>query len=181
MPRVTEDGTTAVIVVDFQNEWSIPESPFYIGRVSLAAEKNRTLVHEALQRDLPVFYAKRYMEDRRDDAFNAYQERSDLHEKLPRNAAIDIVEHTGWDPFYETLLDDLLVQQGVSHVVISGLAINAGVRSCLESAYDRDYNITLMEDGCSAESHEVMQNTIDDIQRYREIFVDILQNYRNFL
>jgi len=180
MDGMTRDGTTGVIIVDFQKEWSIPDSPFYIGRTSLAANKCRTLVHEARQRDLPVIYTQRLM-DRKDDVFSSYDERSDLHEKLPSDPEIQRIEHEGWDPFHRTRLEDLLIQESIGHVVIAGLAANAGVRSCVESAYDRDFTVTLMEDGCSAESHEVMQYTLDDLQMYRDIFIDILTNYRSFL
>ncbi len=180
MAGMTREGITGVIVVDFQKEWSLSDSPFYIGRTSLAANKCRTLVHEALQRDLPVIYTRRTM-DRRDDAFSSYEERSDYHEKLPSDPEIREIEHDGWDPFYQTMLEDILVQEGVGHVVIAGLAINVGVRSCVESAHDREFKVTLMEDGCSAESHDVMQYTLDDLQMYRDIFIDILKNYRNFL
>ncbi|MDY6771069.1 MAG: isochorismatase family protein [Candidatus Nanohaloarchaea archaeon] len=175
------EGRTGVIIVDFQKEWSLVDSPFNIGRTSLAADKCRTLVHEALQRDLPVFYTQKFIEDHQEKAFSPYETRSDMHDELPSDPEIEVIDHYSWDPFYQTMLEDMLIRNEVEHVVVAGLAVNAGVRECVSSAYDRDFTVTLMEDGCSAESHEVMQYTLEDLQRYRDIFIDVLQNFRSFL
>jgi len=172
---------TAVIIVDFQNEWSREESPFYLGRATLAAEKTRTLVHEAHQRKLPLFYTKIYLEEHFENAFSPVQDRSNIHEKLPKLDVINVIEHYGWDPFFETTLDKALAEAGVEHLVIGGLAINAGVRSCVESAVDRNFEVTLVEDCCSAKDSETMQFTIEDLQMYRDIRVEVLRNFEDFL
>lgn len=175
-------GQTAVVIVDMQEEWRLEPSPFNLGRISLTTKKARTLAHEAMQRDLPVIYTKRYFEDHPQDAFDYYDDRSDLIEALPNKDHVDIVDHYSWNPFIESRLLDLLLQAGnIDHVVVAGLTVDAGVRSAAEHAYDLDFDVTIVEDCCHAVSSDRMQATLDVIQDYRDIRIDFLKAFRSFL
>ena len=166
-------GNSAVIIVDFQKEWSMEDSPFYIGRTSIAAKKCSTLIHESFKNSSPVAYTLRYM-DRTDDAFSKYKPRSNMVKKL-RDERIEQFSRKSWDPFLETYLDDFLFDKGVEHVYIGGIAVNAGVRECAESAYNRDIDVTVVKDCCLAETSEEMQFTLKDLQKYRDIEIRTLR------
>lgn len=178
---MARDGKTAVIIVDFQNEWEIENSLFHLGRTSLAAKKCRTLVHEALKRDLPVFYTKRYMELFEGEEFSPYEERSELHEKLPRDDRITVIERNSWNPFYNTELEQMLDKADIEHVVIGGLPINGGVRTTAEMAYDMGFDVTVVEDCCTAKDSETLEFTVKDLTQYRSIWIEILKDYDKFL
>ncbi|MDY6778509.1 MAG: isochorismatase family cysteine hydrolase [Candidatus Nanohaloarchaea archaeon] len=174
-------GVSAVVIVDFQNEWQLDTSPFSLGTISLTATKCKTLVHEAFERNLPVIYTRHLLEDHPDDAFSPFEERSEIYEELPQDQRITLIEKHNWNPFAGTDLDQILQQNQVDHVVVGGLAVNAGVRSCAEFAWDLGYDVTLVEDCSLAESSRIMQQTLDDLQMYRNIEVEILKDFDQFL
>lgn len=173
---------TAVVIVDMQEEWRMEPSPFHLGRISLTTKKARTLAHEAFQRDIPVIYTKRFMDDHPEDAFEYYDERSNLIDSMPGQDRAEIVDHQSWNPFIESrLLDALINPEPVEHVVVAGLTIDAGVRSAAEHAYDLDFDVTVVEDCSHAVSSERMQTTLETIQDYRDINIALLKDFRSFL
>ncbi|MDY6789279.1 MAG: isochorismatase family cysteine hydrolase [Candidatus Nanohaloarchaea archaeon] len=181
------DGNTALILVDFQKEWFLEDSEFYLGDMDIKVDKVTTLVHEALKEGHNVIYTKRYIDRHPYEAFPPYQpssdtfeSRSDIHEEIPVDRGT-VVEHYGWDPFYQTDLENILVNNQVSHLVIAGLAINAGVRSCIESAFDRGFDITVVKDCCAGEKDEDVKFTLEDLQKYREFEVKMLHDFEEFI
>jgi nicotinamidase-related amidase len=178
---MAEDGTTAIIIVDFQKEWGLEDSIYHLGRISLAAKKCRTLVHEALKRNQPVFYTKRYMEMFEGEEFSPYEDRSDLHDQLPDDDRVDVIERDQWNPFYNTQLEQRLDSHNVDHVVIGGLPINGGVRTTAEMAFDMGFDVTIVEDCTTAKTSDTYDFTVQDITQYRSIWLDILKDYDEFL
>ncbi|MCJ7450840.1 MAG: cysteine hydrolase [Candidatus Nanohaloarchaeota archaeon QJJ-9] len=174
------DQDSAVVIVDFQKEWTLKDSPYYLGRTSLVQNKCRTLVHEAVKNKFPIIYTKRYMEGE-SNIFSEFKERSDLIEKLPKKDKVEKIEHFAWDPFYQTDLGNILYDLGVDQIIVGGVAVNAGVRDMVEGAYDRGWDVTLVKDCTYAEESEDLEQTSKDIQKYRDVFVEVLKDHERFM
>lgn len=171
----------AVVVVDFQKEWSMKRSPYHIGRTSLAAEKTRMLVHEADQRDIPVIFTRKIIEYSDENAFSPYEERSDLVEKMPVEEHMSVIEHEGWNPFFQTGLHNELQDTATDSVIIAGVPVNIGVRRFIESADDLDFDLLLVEDCSMAKDSETFRFTIEDLQTHVDLATDIVKNFQNWL
>lgn len=166
-------SNSALIIVDFQKEWSIEKSEFYIGRTSIAAKKCSTLVHEAQKNSSPVVFTLRYM-DRPDNAFSKFETRSDLVDRL-KDEEGEKFTRENWNPFLDTYLDDFLFERGIEHVYVAGVPVNAGVRETVTSAFDRNYDVTVVKDCSLAETSREMQFTLEDIKKYRDIEITTLR------
>jgi nicotinamidase-related amidase len=62
-----------------------------------------------------------------------------------------------WNAFYDTKLDDALKQQGVTNIVLCGIATSIGVEGTARAAYERGYNLTFAQDAMTdmhAAAHE---------------------------
>ncbi|GEA52758.1 hydrolase [Vibrio inusitatus NBRC 102082] len=51
-----------------------------------------------------------------------------------------------WGAFTNTVLDEQLKQQGITHVYLTGIATSVGVESTARQAFELDYNVVIVED-----------------------------------
>jgi nicotinamidase-related amidase len=75
---------------------------------------------------------------------------------------IKITKRT-WGAFHDTELDAKLKEQGVTQVVICGVATSAGVESTARSAHEHGYNVVLAADAMTDMSAEAHENSLERI------------------
>ncbi len=68
-----------------------------------------------------------------------------------------------WGAFHGTSLDDYLRAEGVTQIVLAGVATSIGVESTARSAYDLGYNVTLVLDAMTDLSPDAHRHTIENI------------------
>lgn len=74
---------------------------------------------------------------------------ADLIPELDAQPSDHRVTKTTWGAFENTDLDDYLKAQGVTQVVMCGIATSIGVESTARVAYERGYNVVLVPDAMS--------------------------------
>ncbi|MDR2190150.1 MAG: isochorismatase family protein [Candidatus Peribacteria bacterium] len=67
--------------------------------------------------------------------------------------------------FYQTELEKELL--GISNVVVVGIPTNLCVRMFVEEAYDRGFNLVLIEDICQTYNDKLQDFTLDDLNETR--------------
>lgn len=80
------------------------------------------------------------------------------------NALVDVlqpadlvVEKVAYSAFYMSRLDWALGRAGIKHLMVCGIVTNGGVASTARDAHVRDFDVTILSDGCAAfspEAHE---------------------------
>jgi nicotinamidase-related amidase len=82
---------------------------------------------------------------------------SDLVDNLQAPGDL-VVFKRQWGAFTGTPLDQQLRRRGIRTIVLAGIATNFGVESTARHAWELDYDVVVVEDGCttmSAELHEM--------------------------
>jgi nicotinamidase-related amidase len=74
-----------------------------------------------------------------------------------------LVTKRTWGAFTGTDLNDYLNAQGVTQVVICGIATSAGVESTARHAHENGYNVTLATDAMTDRSVEVHDHVITNV------------------
>ena len=159
MPVTSLDPMTALIVVDLQK--GIINSPF-IHPVAGVIERTRALLNAFRQHDLPVVLVNvagvapgRTEQPRR---FSTLPEGfSDLIPELDRQAGDIVVTKRTWGAFTSTDLEAQLKANGVTQVVVTGIATGTGVEATARQAYEQGFNVTLALDAMTdvrPEAHE---------------------------
>ncbi len=159
MPVTTLDPKAALIVVDLQK--GIINSAF-IHPVAGVIERTCALLHAFRRRDLPVVLVNvagvapgRTEQPRR---FSTLPEGfSDLIPELDRQAGDIVVTKRTWGAFASTDLEAQLKANGVTQVVVTGVATGTGVEATARQAYERGFNVTLALDAMTdvrPEAHE---------------------------
>jgi nicotinamidase-related amidase len=74
-----------------------------------------------------------------------------------------IVQKRNWGAFYGTDLDLQLRRRGIKTIILAGIATNFGVESTARDAWERNYNVVIVEDACTTNSAELHRLAIEFI------------------
>jgi nicotinamidase-related amidase len=92
------------------------------------------------------------------------------HQVVDELAPSDLpVEKVGYDAFYATRLEWILRKVGIRRLLVSGIVTNGGVSSTVRGAHVREFQVTVLEDGCAAFSQELHDTAIAALRPVAEI------------
>jgi nicotinamidase-related amidase len=74
------------------------------------------------------------------------------------------VEKIAYSAFYMTRLEWILRKAAIEHVYVGGIVTNGGVASTVRDAHVREFEITVLEDGCAAFSAEIHRAAIEGLR-----------------
>lgn len=83
------------------------------------------------------------------------------HRLVDRLAPADIsIEKVAYSAFYMTRLEWVLRKCEIRKLIVCGIVTNGGVASTVRDAHVRDFDVTVLSDGCAAFSPDVHQTAI---------------------
>ena len=89
-------------------------------------------------------------------------------EIAPEDGDFDIVKHRV-GPFYGTHLEPILRANQIRRIYISGVSTNGVVNLGTREGHDRDFEMVVLEDCCSAASQQEHEEVIRHLSRYATI------------
>jgi len=155
----------ALVLVDFQNEWINPESDYFVGDISKVISKVNSLIEFCRKKDYKIIFT-RHIEEGSADAFAKGSKSTEIIPKITRQRHDILITKNKISPFYKTTLEKEL--RGIKHLVVAGILTNLCVRSLVEEAYDRDFEITVIKDCCVAMDKKTQEFTFKDLKNTRE-------------
>jgi len=75
-----------------------------------------------------------------------------------------IVEKLAYSAFYMTRLEWILRKMEIKQICVGGIVTNGGVASTVRDAHVREFELTVLEDGCAAFSPEVHRAAIEGLR-----------------
>ncbi len=83
------------------------------------------------------------------------------HSLVDRLAPADLsIEKVAYSAFYMTRLEWLLRKCDIRKLIVCGIVTNGGVASTVRDAHVRDFDVTVLSDGCAAFSPDVHETAI---------------------
>ncbi|WP_185969865.1 cysteine hydrolase [Rhizobium straminoryzae] len=83
------------------------------------------------------------------------------HRLVDRLAPADIsIEKVAYSAFYMTRLEWVLRKCEIRKLIVCGIVTNGGVASTVRDAHVRDFDVTVLSDGCAAFSPDVHETAI---------------------
>ena len=79
------------------------------------------------------------------------------------------IEKVAYSAFYQSRLEFALRRAGVTTVIAGGIVTNGGVASTLRDSHVRDFQNVLLSDGCAAFSEAAHQAAITDLATVAEL------------
>ena len=87
------------------------------------------------------------------------------HQVVDALAPSDLpVEKVGYDAFYATRLEWLLRKVGIRKLLVAGIVTNGGVASTVRGAHVREFEVTVLEDGCAAFTDALHRTAIEGLR-----------------
>ena len=74
------------------------------------------------------------------------------------------VEKVAYSAFYMSRLEWVLRRCGITRLLACGIVTNGGVASTVREAHVRDFDVTVLEDGCAAFTEAVHRTAIDALR-----------------
>ena len=145
---------TALLIIDMLNDFL---DRWDDGERAGLVERTNELVAIARERGIPIIWVRQEFKADLSDAFPEMRAKSihaviegtpgcQLDARLDRRDADHMIVKKRYSPFFETSLEDLLRQQGVSRLIIAGINTHACVRMAVIDAYQRDLQVAIASD-----------------------------------
>lgn len=154
-----------LILIDFQNEWIDSQSDCYVGEIPDTIEKVNKLLNFCRNRNYKIIFT-RHIEKGSEGEFKENSSNVQIINSIKKDSRDIIIEKNKISPFYKTDLEKEL--KGVEEVVVCGILTNLCVRSFVQDAYDRDFNLTVIKDCCVALDIEIQNFTFKDLKETRD-------------
>jgi ureidoacrylate peracid hydrolase len=79
------------------------------------------------------------------------------------------VEKLGYDAFWNTRLEWVLRRAGITRLLVSGIVTNGGVASTVRGAHVREFEVTLLEDGCAAFTPQIHDAAVEGLRPVADV------------
>ncbi len=102
------------------------------------------------------------------------------HQLVDELAPADVaVEKVAYSAFHMSRLEWVLRKCGVEHAYFTGIVTNGGVASTVRDAHVREFDCTVIEDGCAAFSDDVHRAAIEGLRPVARIttIADVLKSF----
>jgi len=80
-----------------------------------------------------------------------------------------VVEKIAYSAFHMSRLEWVLRKSGIEHLYFTGIVTNGGVASTVRDAHVREFDSTVIEDGCAAFSDDVHRAAIEGLRPVAKI------------
>ncbi|MFW0889712.1 UNVERIFIED_CONTAM: cysteine hydrolase [Pseudomonas sp. JL1] len=136
-------GKTALLVIDFQNEYFTGKMPIPDGAAALA--NTRELIDFADDHHMPVFHIQ-HVAPAGSAVFAEGGETVKFHPNMQPRAQDVVLQKTTVSVFGSTDLDKRLKSAGIENLIISGLMTHACVAGAARDAAPLGYNVLVASD-----------------------------------
>jgi len=155
----------ALILVDFEKEWTDKSSDYFVGDISDLIEKTNKLIDYCRKNNYKIIFTT-HIEKDSEGEFVENSENVEIIDEINKQNSDVLIKKNKISPFFKTDLEKHL--EGIDEIVICGILTNLCVRSLAQDAYDRDFKITIIKDCCRAFDEETHNFTIKDLKATRE-------------
>lgn len=165
MNELNLNTNKALILVDYQKEWTDESSDYFVGDILEVVNRTNKLIDFCRKQGYKIIFI-RHIEKESNKVFAKNSKNVELIDKLHKESSDCLITKYKISPFYETDLEKQL--EGFKEIVVSGILSNLCVRSLIHDAYDRDFKIKVIKDCCVSFDTETQNFTFKDIKATRE-------------
>ena len=153
---------TALVLIGLQELRREKESDYYLRNMEPLIERAAYLIQYAREMGYKILFIKH---QEKEWAFSPDNALSNTIEDLQPREEDTVISKYKISSFYQTNLEETL--QGIKNIVVAGIPTNLCVRMFVEEAYDRGFNLVLIEDICQTYNDKLQDFTLNDLNESR--------------
>lgn len=153
---------TALVLIWLQELWREKKSDYYLRGMDTLVERAAYLIQYAREMEYKIIFIKH---QETEWTFSPENGLSAIIEDLHPQETDTVISKYKISSFYETSLTEEL--KGIKNIVVTGIPTNLCVRMFVEEAYDRGFNLVLIEDICQTYNDKLQDFTLDDLNESR--------------
>lgn len=172
---------SALIVVDMQIDFLYPQGEQAIWGGQAIIPQVKQLINHYRQNNLPIIFTRQCYKNAGSDGgatgrwWGLTKDSTFLKDGLPNAEIISdlqpikeehVISKHRYSAFYSTNLEQLLKENGVTDLVIAGVASNCCCAATAHDGFFRDFNIFFTADGTGGSDEQAHEATLLDIARY---------------
>lgn len=141
-----------LLVIDVQNDY-FPEGKLPLWNTDVTLNNIVATVRTAREKQIPVIFVQQFTDPKIAAMFNEGTEGAEIHPRL-RDAAPDahIIVKSYADSFYQTNLEGLLSELGVTQLLVCGMMTQNCVTHTAISKSAEKYEVFIVSDCCTTVS-----------------------------
>ncbi|MCR5413093.1 MAG: cysteine hydrolase [Patescibacteria group bacterium] len=155
-------SNTALVLIGLQELRRDRKSDYYLRNMEPLIERTLYLIDYAREMGYKIIFI-RHLE--KEGEFSKDSELSQIISDFEIQETDTIIEKYTISSFLHTNLEQEL--EGIENLVVAGMPTNLCVRMFVEEAYDRAFNIALIEDLCQTYNDKLQDFTLDDLNESR--------------
>ncbi|CAB3762203.1 cysteine hydrolase family protein [Paraburkholderia humisilvae] len=174
-PQAIDPAKTALLVIDFQNEYFDGKLPIPDGKQALA--NTRRLIERADADGIAVFHVQ-HVTPAGSPIFAEDSATSQIHADIQPAAHHQLVQKTSVSVFPTTDLNERLRKKGIDTLIIAGLMTHACVAGAARDAAPLGYNVIVADDACATRDLDLGDHdTVTNKALHRAALVSIADTF----
>ena len=153
---------TALVLIGLQELWRDKNSDYRLRNMDPLIDRACYLIQYAREMGYKIIFIRH---TEKEWPFSDKDPLSQIIEDLCPQPEDIIIKKTKISSFYKTKLEEEL--QWIKNIVFAWIPTNLCVRMFAEEAYDREYNLALIEDICETYNDKLQDFTLDDLNESR--------------
>jgi len=153
---------TALVLIGLQELRRDKKSDYYLRNMDWLIERACYLIQYAREMNYKIIFI-RHIE--KEWPFSDKDSLSEIIEDLCVQPEDVVIKKRKISCFYKTNLEEELAW--IKNIVVAWIPTNLCVRMFVEEAYDREYNLALIEDICQTFDDKLQDFTLDDLNESR--------------
>lgn len=149
-----------LILVDFQKEWTNKNSDDYIGDLSVLVKNTNKLIDICRKGGYKIIFTQHV--ELENGPFSKNSQGVELISALHVEKSDKVITKHKVSPFYKSSLEKEL--KNIKEIIVAGILTNMCVRSLIQDAYDRGFDITVVKDCCITYSKAAHNFTFKDLK-----------------
>lgn len=156
----------ALLVIDWQKEYIDSSSDYFVNS-SLENETKslNSLIEKFRKENVLIIFVKH--NETEGINFLHGSKNAELIDEVEVMDTDVFIEKYQISSFYKTNLEEVLEKNNVDELYILGILTNLCVRGAISDAYDRGFDIKVIEDLCISFNSSIQKFTIDDLKETR--------------
>ncbi|MFC0397685.1 cysteine hydrolase family protein [Paraburkholderia rhizosphaerae] len=174
-PQTIDPAKTALLVIDFQNEYFNGKLPIPDGKKALT---NAVRLIERADADGIAVYHVQHVNPAGSPVFAEDSATSHIHAGIQPAAHHQLVRKRSVSVFPTTDLDQQLKQKGIDTLIVTGLMTHACVAGAARDAVPLGYRVIVADDACATRDLDLRDNeTVTNNVLHRAALVSIADTF----